>query len=106
MLEFITNFGTGILGFVFYVAWNTRQYITDGSFNIKTGWAENWKRGAWVLVMIFILAIIYKVLPEAFSQIGGLDGFTIPETVEKGTFFGISLGLSKYVKLLVKKNIN
>lgn len=104
MLEFVINLGTGILGLLIYIGWNTRRYIMDGTFNIKTGWDQNWKRGTWVIVMIFLLAIVYMILPEAFNQMSGLDGFSVPETVEKGTFFGISIGLSKYIKLLVKKN--
>lgn len=106
MLEFITNFGIGILGFLIYVVYNTRDYIVSGTFNLKTGWSDNWKRGVWVILMVFLLAVVYRIVPEAFSQLGGLDGFKVPQTVEKGTFFGISIGLSKYIKLLVKKNNN
>lgn len=106
MLDFITNVGVGLLGFAIYVVYNTRDYIVSGTFSLKTGWLDNWKRGVWVILMVFLLAIVYKIVPEAFTQMSGLSGFEVPKTVEKGTFFGISIGLSKYVKLLVKKNIN
>lgn len=106
MLEFITNFGTGILGFAMYLMYTSRDYIVTRTFNIKTMWSNNWKRGLWVILMVMLLAIIYKIVPEAFSQMSGLGGFKVSGAVEKGTFFGLSIGLSKYVKLLVKKNIN
>jgi len=101
----ITNILTGLLGLSFYIVWNAREYIMDGSFSFTKGFKENWKRMTWVMVMIVMLSIIYQVLPEAFTQMSGVDGLTIPNTVEKGTFFGISIALSKYVKLLIKKQV-
>jgi len=104
MLEIIVNFGTGLLGLLIYASYNTRSYLMDGTFNFKKGLTENWKRMTWVSVMILLLSITYKVLPEAFNNLAGLDGFQVPKTIEKGTFFGIAILLSKSVKLLVKKN--
>lgn len=105
MLDIIINFGTGFLGLLIYATYNTRSYLIERTFNIKTGWKENWKRGSWVLIMVLLLSITYRILPEVFSQMGGLDGFKVPVTIEKGSFFGIAILLSKSVKLLVKKNI-
>lgn len=105
MLELLINFGTGILGLLTYSVYNSRSYIMDNTFSFKKGMKENWKRMLWVVTMILLLVIIYKILPEAFSKMTGLDGFEIPGTVEKGTFFGIAILLSKNVKLLVKKSI-
>ena len=105
MLDILINFGTGILGLLIYAVYNTRNYLIDNTFDFKKGLKENWKRMAWVFVMILLLSITYKILPEAFNNMSGLNGFEIPETIEKGTFFGIAILLSKYIKLLVKKNI-
>lgn len=105
MLEILVNFGTGMLGLLIYAVYNTRNYLIDKTFNLNKALIENYKRMAWVSLMILLLSITYKILPEAFSNMSGLDGFKIPGTVEKGTFFGIAILLSKNVKLLVKKNI-
>jgi hypothetical protein len=104
MYELISNIGVGTLGLLFYAVYNTRDYIVSGTFDFKKGMKENWKRMAWVETMIILLAIIYLIVPEAFQSMTGMDGLKVPEVVNKGSFFAISIGLAKYVKVLVKKN--
>lgn len=104
MHELISNIGVGTLALLLYIVYNTRDYIVERTFSFKTGWSENWKRMLWVETMIILLAIVYLVVPEAFQNMTGMDGIKVPEIVGKGSFFGISIGLSKYVKVLVKKN--
>lgn len=101
-MDIIINILIGVVGIIFFIAWNSRQHIKSNSFSLKVHFKQNWKRWSWSVVMLSLIAIIVGFEPKIADAIKTFTGLDI--TNERGAFFSTGLALAGLIKGVVKKN--
>lgn len=100
-MELLFNILIGILGIVFYVGWNSREYLKNNSFSIKTHFNENWKRWIWAVSMLVLMTFVLWVEPKLSEALKTFTGLDIAN--ERGAYFTTGLALAGLIKGVVKK---
>lgn len=101
-MEIVFNIGIGLLGVLFFIAWNSRKFIQDGTFKPLTHFQQNWGRWLWAIIMLILMAVIVGFEPKVSGAIKTFTGLDIAN--ERGAFFTTGLALAGLIKGVVKKN--
>ena len=103
MIEFLMNFGVGILGAFAFLLWHGREHLKNKTWNLKTHAKENLNRWVWIWFMLLIICIIYWIVPEGIGYFIKTLNFEIPMEVSKVLFLGIGVKVSQEAKNTVQK---
>ncbi len=107
MMQILATTGIGVLGILFYTLFKSKKYFVrwkpfrslvpsyEGKWSIKTLINENIGNWIWSLIIIIVISVLFKYVPEAIEPLADWAALDI---TDKASFFMMGLVLCSMTK--------
>lgn len=99
MIIILEQLGIGILGILIYNVFKFQRFLKKKDLATKVFWEAFWSDSKftwlWTFLMLLLLSVTIKVLPESSESIKTLTGLDIGTQLV--SFFTLGIGLSSIV---------
>lgn len=97
--EILIQLGVGLLGILIYNVFKFQKFLRSKEIRNAVFWQSYWQEmkfnWLWCSVMLLLLSITLKILPDSIDAIKTFTGLDIGTSI--ASFFSLGIGLSSVV---------